>query len=183
MKHFEVISKIDNMIYLSGLDVILNNPNFLLMEGIKNILVCIDKDTIELIYPKYEYLFSELNILFIPMYDNTSQNLWKKNKGSIFTNSTTPSIYLGKSYIEIAYNFIENAVSRNEKVLVHCYAGMSRSASILVYYFMKKNGIDYYSSKKYIKSKRPIIEPNDFFAQQLKEYDIFRDTYHKLKLR
>lgn len=183
MNYISVISKINNNIYLSGLEIILKHPEILIREGIKNIVVCIDMNTIEILNTKYGYLFPDLNILFVPMDDTTSQNLWKENKGDIFTNNGVPQKYYGKSYIEIVYNFIENAINRSEKILVHCYAGMSRSASMLIYYFMKKEGIDYHTSKKIIKKIRPIIEPNVYFKHQLQEYDFFREKYIQFKFR
>ena len=77
-----------------------------------------------------------------------------------------------EQYFDSSYNFIENAVNTNNNILVHCFAGRSRSASILIAYFMKKNNWSYDLAYQYLKEKRQIIKPNIFFIKELKEYMI-----------
>ena len=69
-------------------------------------------------------------------------------------------------YFEEAYEFIE----KGEKVFVHCAAGISRSASIVISYFMKKNNMTFEDAHDFVKSKRPVIYPNGGFINQLKKY-------------
>lgn len=54
-------------------------------------------------------------------------------------------------------------------VLVHCAAGISRSATIVIAYLMVNNKMDYHDAIAYVKSKRPIIRPNHGFLLQLRE--------------
>lgn len=56
-------------------------------------------------------------------------------------------------------------------VLVHCYAGISRSASIVIAY-LKSTGRDYFEAFRITKEKRPCINPNDGFLKQLEDYFI-----------
>ncbi|CDW78924.1 protein-tyrosine phosphatase [Stylonychia lemnae] len=63
--------------------------------------------------------------------------------------------------------FIQDAVSKNGKVFVHCYAGVSRSATIVIAYLMLEHGLSFSAAIKLVKSKRPFINPNDGFRKQL----------------
>lgn len=56
---------------------------------------------------------------------------------------------------------------RKGNVLVHCFAGLSRSSSILIGYLMKEKGMGYLSAYYLVKSKRPCITPNMGFVNQL----------------
>jgi len=76
--------------------------------------------------------------------------------------------------IEKTYEFIDNFLSRGEKVLVHCTAGVSRSASVVIYYLMKKFNLSFEEADQIVRSKRPIIEPNPGFRKQLKHFDLLR---------
>ena len=69
---------------------------------------------------------------------------------------------------ETAYNFVKRHLNHN--ILVHCYMGISRSTSFVVFYLMKENGWDYNTCIEFIKEKRPIADPNYGFENQLKEY-------------
>jgi protein-tyrosine phosphatase len=57
---------------------------------------------------------------------------------------------------------------QNRKVLVHCAAGVSRSASFVIAYIMKSRKIGFDEAYTFVKSKRPIITPNSGFVKQLK---------------
>ena len=60
---------------------------------------------------------------------------------------------------------------KQNRVVVHCYDGISRSATIVIEYLMKMNNMNYLNPFKYVKQKRNIIEPNIGFIQQLKLYE------------
>ena len=64
-----------------------------------------------------------------------------------------------------------NFISGDEKVLVHCLAGSSRSASIVIAYIMWKKKMKYMDALEFVKSKRSYIYPNDGFKEQLKIFE------------
>jgi protein-tyrosine phosphatase len=68
---------------------------------------------------------------------------------------------------EKSYIFIQNAILNGGIVLVHCYAGISRSSSIVIYYLMKSQGWDCYWAYEYLKQQHPKTEPNMGFCKQL----------------
>ena len=58
-------------------------------------------------------------------------------------------------------------IDDNKKVLVHCMAGSSRSASIVIAYLMWKNQLDFKETVKFVEQIRPCINPNYGFVKQL----------------
>ncbi|XP_071450525.1 dual specificity protein phosphatase 3-like [Hetaerina americana] len=69
-------------------------------------------------------------------------------------------------YFAEAANFIEIALQNKGKVLVHCYQGISRSATLVIAYLMLKCGMTAQEAIKTVRSKREII-PNNSFLRQL----------------
>lgn len=57
-------------------------------------------------------------------------------------------------------------------VLVHCVAGISRSATIVIAYLMKEMGMDYADAYNYVKERRRIINPNSGFKRQLRQFEL-----------
>lgn len=70
-----------------------------------------------------------------------------------------------------AIDFIENTKSENGKVLVHCHAGISRSATICMAYIMATKRICMDEAYEYVKSKRRIVSPNFNFMGQLLSFE------------
>jgi protein tyrosine phosphatase len=69
-----------------------------------------------------------------------------------------------------AYDFIEGAAKNGGKTLVHCHAGVSRSATIVVAYLMKKQGLSVDDAVAACKRGRPCIKPNRGFMSALLSY-------------
>ncbi|XP_018319646.1 dual specificity protein phosphatase 18 [Agrilus planipennis] len=87
----------------------------------------------------------------IPVYDNLSSNLLE--------------------YFESCADAIHEEASNNRNVLVHCVAGVSRSASICIAYVMKYNKFNLLQAYNYVKERRPIVRPNCSFINQLISFE------------
>ncbi|KAL3831705.1 hypothetical protein ACJMK2_023425 [Sinanodonta woodiana] len=73
-------------------------------------------------------------------------------------------------HFELCFNFIEQG--RNGGcVLVHCNAGVSRSATIVIAYLMQFREMKYQEAFNYLKEKRPAICPNEGFRTQLLQFE------------
>lgn len=199
------ISKITNQIFLSGTIPLAHNPNYISQLNIKYILSCVDNQYVRHVHEKIMMSNPDVTILYLPYNDNVNQNLWKTNKNNISVskytnnfnepktvvdpcksilstfNSNNVSSYL-QSYherpmIEIGYHFMDTAISSGNNILIHCMAGISRSVSIVIYYFMKKFGTHFNETLNAIKKIRSIANPNSSFQSQLKLYDNIRDKF------
>ena len=103
---------IDN-IYVGNYKFALD-ANLMIKEGITHILNC--GNGLKNFYEN-DNIFK---YLYIPLYDSESQKLEK--------------------YLEKSNNFIKEGSENNNKILIHCGAGMSRSVTLcLMYLIMEKN--------------------------------------------
>lgn len=70
------------------------------------------------------------------------------------------------------YDIIDNNLKNNNGVLVHCKAGMQRSATIVALYLMKKNNMNFEEVKKIIRNKRNIVfRPYINFIKPIKYFE------------
>jgi len=97
------------------------------------------------------YFPKEIEYLNIQLEDLTDQNILDK--------------------IEEAVEFLVRAKEEGKKVLVHCVQGASRSASIIIAYYMKVRGYTLKEAYNFVNLKRKIVRPNPGFIQQLGEYE------------
>ena len=64
--------------------------------------------------------------------------------------------------------YIQNVISNGSNILVHCQKGISRSAALCLAYLIKNKGFPYENALKIIQEKRPIININSGFIDQIK---------------
>ena len=74
-----------------------------------------------------------------------------------------------KRYFQRAIDFVEQA---DGPVAIHCAAGVSRSASIVMAYLMYKHHLNVRQAATVTHSRRSVVSPNPGFLSQLVEYDI-----------
>ena len=100
--------------------------------------------------------YKDLKFIELNLFDNEMQSLFPK--------------------FDVAYKFIKLHSQAN--ILIHCVLGMSRSASLVIYYLMKEKGWDFDTCLAYLKERRPIVSPISGFENQLREH---YDKYIKNK--
>lgn len=81
-----------------------------------------------------------------------------------------PETNIAQYFYQI-FNFIDSFAERGQRVLVHCAAGISRSATVVIAYLMQleRRGLEAAFDK--VKQLSPIICPNTGFMKQLREYE------------
>jgi hypothetical protein len=70
-----------------------------------------------------------------------------------------------------AVRYIQDAIRANERVLVHCHAGVSRSATIVLFHLMINSGYGLDAALARLRGVRPIIAPNAGFMEHLRATD------------
>jgi len=85
------------------------------------------------------------------------------------TDSATQT--LTGSILDRAFNFIDEARKNHQKVLVHCQAGQSRSATIVISYIIKTFKWNLRDAYQYTQSKRKSVSPNLGFMAQLSQFE------------
>lgn len=71
------------------------------------------------------------------------------------------------SYLFEVHFIIQEAVRDGKRIFIHCAAGVSRSATLLLAYFMLEKGMQCDDAVEYLKKYRPEIDPNPGFMRQL----------------
>ena len=145
-------------------------------------------------YKQYYYYFSESTEIIPSLYLGSSFNAYSYNEISskhinvIFNITTTINNFHENNPFITYYNFpildnnkdditnilletcelIHKHINNNDKILIHCFMGASRSASVIIYYLMKNKNMTYNYAKNYVSSKRPIINLSKIFENKLK---------------
>jgi atypical dual specificity phosphatase len=94
--------------------------------------------------PHFEKDFS---YLYLPIYDSPYTNLSK--------------------FITQSNDFISESQKSGKNILIHCGAGISRSASLVIAYLISVKKMTYTDAKLFLKQRRKIINPNEGFEKQL----------------
>ncbi|XP_020373693.2 dual specificity protein phosphatase 8-like [Rhincodon typus] len=74
-------------------------------------------------------------------------------------------------WLNKSVEFIDTVRSMKSRVLVHCLAGISRSAAIAIAYVMRTMDFSLDDAYRFVKDRRPSISPNFNFLGQLVEYE------------
>lgn len=147
MDFFYISEIIKDKLYLSGVYPIVTTFDIIRKKNITCIISITEYKT-----PFYNEL-SNCTVLHLNVNDNSRENIMK--------------------YFTLTNAFIDYYSSKNCKILVHCIAGISRSATIIIAYLLyklhKKHTL--LDIINYVKSRRKIINPNRGFLRQLVEYD------------
>lgn len=74
-------------------------------------------------------------------------------------------------HFEECFSFIDEAKREGCGVLVHCFAGRSRSVTVIVAYLMRTHHMSLSEALELVRSKRPQAAPNKGFLLQLQNYE------------
>jgi protein-tyrosine phosphatase len=88
----------------------------------------------------------------IPFYSNNTYNV----RVPVNDDLAPTSIVLMANYMRKVLPIMKRYLNDNKKVLVHCRAGMQRSAAIVAAYLMTYYNMSVYDAIDFVKSKRSI---------------------------
>lgn len=86
-------------------------------------------------------------------------------------------------YFAVCNDFIHAARLREGTVLIHCLAGMSRSVTVAVAYIMTCTNLNWKDALKVVRAGRAVANPNAGFQSQLQEFEMFRLSEERRRLR
>jgi protein-tyrosine phosphatase len=72
--------------------------------------------------------------------------------------------------LEITYKYIEKQINNNNIILIHCFAGRSRSVALVLFYLIKKYKKSIDESYNNILKKREVVNINKSFYDEIEEY-------------
>ncbi len=72
-------------------------------------------------------------------------------------------------YLDDATTFIADHIAKG-CVLVHCGAGISRSAAVVIAYLCRYAGMSYAEALAFVKAKRPQVAPADVFKEAIERW-------------
>lgn len=97
----------------------------------------------------YEYY--DIKYLRVPVADNSENHI--------------------SDFIQESVDFIDNAILKNDgNILIHCYMGSSRSASIVTAYLIHKYKYNVHDAICFIKNKRDIVNINLNFIDDINNH-------------
>jgi hypothetical protein len=67
--------------------------------------------------------------------------------------------------------FVATERAAGRRVYVHCYAGVSRSALVVVAYLMARDGLSRDAALAVVRLRRPRVQPNPAFMELLLEWE------------
>ncbi|CAJ0927234.1 unnamed protein product, partial [Mesorhabditis belari] len=75
------------------------------------------------------------------------------------------------AYFDSVADKIKTVSDRGGKTLVHCMAGVSRSATLCMVYLMKHEKMTLRQAYNHVRSRRPVVRPNVGFWKQMVDYE------------
>lgn len=75
------------------------------------------------------------------------------------------------SHFERSFAFISEAIDSGKGCLVHCFAGKSRSVTVVLAYLMRTQRCTLQAALAAVQAVRPIAGPNAGFMEQLKQFE------------
>lgn len=140
----QIVDQITHKVWLGNWESSINH-DILRHLGIKMIICICETDKPDNIYKLYSDLGIEHHQFYF--HDHPSENI-----GSVFEKVS------------------ELMEKTNAPILVHCFVGASRSPTIVLAYLMRQ-GMKLEEAFKYVKERRPVVNPNIGFIEQLRAFE------------
>lgn len=77
--------------------------------------------------------------------------------------------YFFNTVIPDTHRVINECIYNKEPILVHCLAGRSRSATVIITWLMIHKKMSYQEALLYVKERRPVVSPNITFVDYMKQ--------------
>lgn len=145
---FETADQVDANIFIGGY-IAASDPNYIRRTGITRIVKMFG-DTNE--YPGGYHRHRGVAYAVFPALDAPDYDIRRDAIGAL--------------------RFIKEGLDADERILVHCHAGVSRSGTVVLLYLMILRGYELDTALAFLRSVRPVVRPNDGFMRFLRATDI-----------
>eukprot|EP00245_Coleochaete_scutata_P005903 TRINITY_DN19891_c0_g1_i1.p1 TRINITY_DN19891_c0_g1~~TRINITY_DN19891_c0_g1_i1.p1 ORF type:complete len:268 (-),score=35.34 TRINITY_DN19891_c0_g1_i1:847-1650(-) len=139
--------------------------------------------------PQQSAFSSEIlqGFLYVGSYDNASRSELLKAQGirrilntvpscqNLYRNSFTYHCITNEKALlpfDECFEFIEASRQENERVLVHCMSGQTRSPAVVIAYLMRHKGWRLPQSYQWVKDRHPCTNITPAMGQHLQEYEL-----------
>lgn len=169
------ISQITDNIFLSGIRPLCERPESLRVLGITHILSGVDTPLVREVHRRVLQVCPWIIILTIPYRDVPEQDLHSDDPYILAADlrreeemrGLARTLGQGDNLLS-SHRFLQHAGEDAEnKILVHCMAGKSRSTAMLVYHLTRLMGMSWGEALSMIQASRPLAMPNRGFLHQL----------------
>lgn len=122
-------------------------------------------------HAKHEYMLTRLGITHIlGIHENAKRHFPQSFDYCLFNLKDRQESDISKVFSD-AHEFIRKAHENNGVVFVHCWAGMSRSATLVITYLMQLEKISFNEAYKRVAMVKPDIRPNEGFVFQMRQFE------------
>ena len=142
------VDKIIDGLYLGCLNAAYNS-DWLTRIGITHVVSAVVQK------PKFHSDAPLMEALHIPVVDQYSENIYQ--------------------HFETTSTWIQTAINKGGRVLVHCHAGVSRSSTLVCAYLMVTQKMSAEQALAQLREKRHHANPNGGFYKQLEAWQIRND--------
>ncbi|KAL7456354.1 hypothetical protein ACHAWC_007878, partial [Mediolabrus comicus] len=97
---------------------------------------------------------------------NYFESIIKYKRISVYDASTSDLL----SHADEIVNFISSGLHHGS-VLVHCQRGVSRSATAVIFFLIRRANMTYDQGLQLCKQRRSVVDPIQAFCEQLKQYE------------
>lgn len=74
-------------------------------------------------------------------------------------------------HFSASFAWMEAAREAKHRVLVHCGAGVSRSATLVIAYLLRRHGLSLPAALAFCQRQRAVVQPNDGFMRALADFE------------
>jgi predicted protein tyrosine phosphatase len=122
-------------------------------------------------HAKHEYMLQRIGVTHIlGIHEKSQRHFPQSFDYLLFSLKDRQDVDIASVFSE-AHSFIKKAHASNGVVFVHCWAGMSRSATLVISYLMQLDHISFNDAFRRVADAKPDISPNPGFIYQLRQFE------------
>jgi len=86
-------------------------------------------------------------------------------------------------FLDTRFREMYQKQANDNVLLVQCAMGVSRSATMVIMFFMKKFNVPYSQALRFVKARREAVDPNPGFIKQMEELESTGYSFEKMEAK